>query len=158
MVFYLVLHYVARTAVDLLGDVIAELRTGEGFLLTLGIDQVGRFHHDDGVLLGSARNMLLHALELADFPVAQFPVILAVGNGVVLDVHRCKVAYEFLVLELVETESVAAFHAVVVMLHIGNHSLVYLQLYILGTGILLLVLVHRLEVLPDDGSVGNDVG
>ena len=48
VVFYLVLHYVARTAVDLLGDVIAELRTGEGFLLTLGIDQVGRFHHDDG--------------------------------------------------------------------------------------------------------------
>ena len=44
------------------------------------------------------------------------------------------------------------------MLHIGNHSPVYLQLYILGTGILLLVLVHRLEVLPDDGSVGNDVG
>ena len=158
MVFYLVLHYVARTAVNLLGDVIAKLRTGEGFLLTLGIDQVGRFHHDDGVLLGSARNMLLHALELADFPVAQLPVILAVGNGVVLDVHRCKVADEFLVLELVEAESVAVLHVVVVMLHIGNHSPVYLQLYIFGTGILLFVLVHRLEVLPDDGSVGNDVG
>ena len=103
MVFYLVLHYVARTAVDLLGDVIAELRTGEGFLLTLGINQVGRFHHDDGVLLRSARNMLPHAMELADFPVAQLPVILAVGNGVVLDVHRREVAYEFLVLEFVQT-------------------------------------------------------
>ena len=37
-------------------------------------------------------------------------------------------------------------------------ALVYLQLHILGTGILLLVLVQRFEVLPDDGSVGNDVG
>ena len=67
-------------------------------------------------------------------------------------------AYEFLVLELVETESVTPLRVVVVVLHIGNHALIYLQLYVFGRSILLLVLVHRLKVLAYYRAVRNHVG
>ena len=67
-------------------------------------------------------------------------------------------AYEFLLLELVEAESVTPLRVVVVVLHIGNYALIYLQLYVFGRSILLLVLVHRLEVLAYYRAVWNHVG
>ena len=69
MILHLVLYHIARTAVDLLGDVILQLRTGKGFLLSLGVDQVGWLHGDERIFIHSARNLLFHAMQSAYLPV-----------------------------------------------------------------------------------------
>ena len=66
-------------------------------------------------------------------------------------------ADEFLVLEFIETEAVAALPVVVVILHVCYYPVAYLHLNVLCRGVLLLVAVHGVEVLPDDGAVRYDV-
>ena len=66
--------------------------------------------------------------------------------------------HEFLVLELVERESVAALQVVVVVLDIGDDALAHLQLHVFGGIVALLVLIERLEILLDDRTLGDDVG
>ena len=41
VILHLILHHVARAAVNLLGDVLAQLRRGERLLLAFRVDQVG---------------------------------------------------------------------------------------------------------------------
>ncbi len=65
---------------------------------------------------------------------------------------------ELLFLKLVETEAIASLHVVVVVLNVGDDPWRHLQLHILRRRVLLLVLVHRLEVLPNHRPVRNDVG
>ena len=67
-------------------------------------------------------------------------------------------AHELLVLELVERESVAFLHVVVVVLDVGYDTVAHLQHHVLGRCVLPLVLVYRLEVLAYDGAVGYDLG
>ena len=110
------------------------------------------------ILLCSAGDVFLHTFQLAHLPVAQLPVVFAVGDRIILNLHRRKMAYEFFLLELVEAESVTPLRVVVVVLHIGNYALIYLQLYVFGRSILLLVLVHRLKVLAYYRAVWNHVG
>ena len=102
--------------------------------------------------------MLLHALQLAYLPTAQFPVVFTVGDGIVLNLHRREVANEFLVLEFVQTEAISSFGVVVVVLNVGDDTFIYLQLHIFSRSILLLVLIQVLEVLSHHGAVRNDIG
>lgn len=67
-------------------------------------------------------------------------------------------AHEFLVLKLVERESVALLHVVVVVLYIDNDAFAYLQHHVLRGRVLLLVLIYRLEVLAYYGAVGYHFG
>ena len=66
-------------------------------------------------------------------------------------------AHHFLVLELIEAESIASLAVVVIELYVCDDTFSHLQLYVLGGGILLLVLVERLEVLPYNRSFGDDI-
>ena len=84
-------------------------------------------------------------------------MILTIRDCVVLDFHGRHVADQLFVLKLVQTETIPTFHLVVVVLDVGNHTFSHLQLYILGRCILLLVLIHGFEILPDDGPLGDDV-
>ena len=76
--------------------------------------------------------MFLQSAHFAYLPVAYSPVIFGVADSVILRLHSCEVAYEFLVLKLVERESVAFLVVVVVVLNVGYHSTVYLQHYVVG--------------------------
>jgi len=87
MILHLILHHIARATVYLLGDIFLELWRGEGFLLSLGVNEVGRLHHDDRVFLRSAGDVLAQALKLPDLPVAKAPMILRVGDGIILHLH-----------------------------------------------------------------------
>ena len=66
-------------------------------------------------------------------------------------------AYEFLVLKLVEREAISTFLIVVVMLYVRNSAFVHLQHNVLCRCVLLFVFVHRLEVLSYHRTVWNDV-
>ena len=66
--------------------------------------------------------------------------------------------HQFLILKLVKTEAVAVLIIVVVVLNICDNARCNLKLNILGCRILLLILIHRLKVLSDDGAVWNDIG
>lgn len=158
VVFHLILHHVARSAVDLLGDVFAQFGTGECLLLAFGIDKVGRLHEDDRVFLGTAGDVLLESLQLALLPVAHTPVELGVGDGVILHLHSREVAHELLVLKLVEFEAVALLRVVVVVLDVGYHAFVHLQLHIVGRCVLGVVAVECLEILAYHRAVGYLVG
>jgi len=157
MVFHLITHYIGGAAVYLLGDVFCQLRGCERLLLTTGIYEVGGFHAYDGIEFGARSDFLSYTSHVAYLPVAHLPVILIVGDGVILYLGGCKVGDEFLVFKLIETEAVAAFVDIIVVLHIGYYSFIYLQLNILGRGILLVVLIEGLEILANDGAVRNDV-
>ena len=89
VVFHLVAHDVAAAASDLFRDEIAQFGARECLLLTLGIDQVGRFHHDDGVFVDAAGDVLSKTFQLADFPVRRPPLEFRVGNRVVLNFLSC---------------------------------------------------------------------
>ena len=67
-------------------------------------------------------------------------------------------AHELFVLEFVEAESVALFQFVVVMLYVSYDASAHLQLHVVGRRVLLLVFIHRLEILSYDGAFGDDVG
>lgn len=153
---HLVLHDIARAAARLLGDVVEELGRGEGLLLALGIDQVGGLHEDDRVLDVAGDDPLAQADQRARLPVGGLPVVLRVGDRVVLDLHGRHVADQLLALKLVEGEAVAALVAVVVVLDVGHRALAHLQLDVLRRSVLLGVAVERLEVLADDRAVGDD--
>ena len=153
---HLVLHDIARAAARLLGDVVEELGRGEGLLLALGIDQVGGFHEDDRVLDVAGDDPLAQADQRARLPVGGLPVVLRVGDRVVLDLHGRHVADQLLAFKLVEGEAVAALVAVVVVLDVGHRALAHLQLDVLRRSVLLGVAVERLEVLADDRAVGDD--
>ena len=102
--------------------------------------------------------MFLHTLQLAHLPAAQLPVVLAVGDGIILNLHCREVTHQFFVLKLVQAEAIASLHVVVVVLDVGDDTFIYLQLHILGRGVLLLVLIHVLEVLSNHGAMWDDVG
>ena len=85
-------------------------------------------------------------------------MVFAVGDCVVLYFAGCEMAHELFVLEFVEAESVALFQFVVVMLYVGYDASAHLQLHVVGRRVLLLVLIHRLEILSHDGAFGDDVG
>ena len=158
MVFHLVLHHIAAASVNLLGDIVFQFWTGKCLLLSLGIDQIRRLHLYERVELHTAGDMLFQSFQLADFPIAYIPMILGIGDGIVLDFHRCHVADKLLAFKLVQRESISTLAGIVIMLYVGDNTLSHLQLYVLCRGILLLVLVHRLKILPDDGAVRNDIG
>ena len=141
MVFHLILYHIARSAVNLLGDVCLQLRAGKCLLLSARVDQVGGFHHDNSVFYGALRDVLAQSLEFADGPERRFPVILGVADGVVLYLVGCHMTHQFLVLELVQTEAVAFLGIVVIVLDIGYYALVHLKLHIFSCRYFLLVLV-----------------
>ena len=64
MVFNLILHHIAGTAVYLFGDVIAEFGTCESLLLPFGIHKVCRLYLDNGISLGAACNVLAESREI----------------------------------------------------------------------------------------------
>ena len=84
MVFHFVLHYVAVAAIALLADILLQFGVGECLLLTFRVYEVCRLHLYYGVSFGSACDMLAQSAQFANLPVRQSPVILRVGNGVVL--------------------------------------------------------------------------
>ena len=49
-------------------------------------------------------------------------MILGVADGIILRLHSCEVAYELLVLKLVERESVAFLVVVVIVLYVGDYD------------------------------------
>ena len=157
IVLHLILHHISRTTVYLLGNVLFQLRRRESFLLAFGVDQVGWFHLYHGILARAARDVLLQALQLTNLPIGKCPMVFAVRDGVILHICGGHVGNEFLLLKLVETESIAMLPVVVVMLDVGNDTRSHLQLHILRRRVLFLVLVHRLEVLLDHGSVRDDI-
>ena len=84
-------------------------------------------------------------------------MIFGVTDGVVLYLRCCHVAYEFLVLKLVQREAITSFGVIVILLDIGDNTTPNLQHDIVGCRIFLVVLIQRFEVLAYDIAVRNHV-
>ena len=157
MIFHLILYHVARTALYLLGDILAEFRRGKRFLLAFREHQVHGLHHDHRINLSSRLDLFLQTFECTDLIVHRLPVVARVADRVVADGRGRHVAHQLLVLELVEREAIAGLRTVIVLLDIGYDAFAHHQLHIGGREILLSVLVFCLEIVLDDVSLGDDV-
>ena len=132
MVLHLILYHILRAALLLLGDIALEFGRGERLLL-VGIEyQVHRLHHNHRVDLRARLNLLAQSLQRTNLVVQGLPVVSGIGDGVILNHIGRHVAHQFLVLEMVEREAIAAAGGVVVLLQIGNHIGSHLQLHITG--------------------------
>ena len=154
MVLQLELLDVAKSALLLAMDVLAQFRTGHHLLLVLHDDEVGRFHLQDGVHARAFGNAFLHALHLANHVVAQNPLvhrrrIVHYGAG-------REVRHQLLALELVQREAVARLAVILKAVDVGNDARVNLKLYILGRIRLARLVVLVLKVDARHAALGDD--
>ena len=140
-------------------DELFELGDGHGFLLIADVEEVLGFHEQHGVESVSALEFLAHSLQCSDVIVSERPGEAALGEGIIFNALRRQVGHEFLVLELVEREAVAALRDVVEVGDICHDARIHLHLDIIdGSDFSAFSDVAVLEVDARDVALGNDVG
>ena len=132
MVLHLILYHVLRAAFLLLGDIAFQFGRGERLLLVGSEHQVHRLHHNHRINLRARLNLLAQSLQRTNLVVQGLPMVSGIGDGVILTHIGRHMTHQFLVLEMVERETIAAAGGVVVLLQIGNHIGGHLQLHITG--------------------------
>ena len=85
-------------------------------------------------------------------------MVTVLADGVIADSRGGHVTHQFLILELVERETISALVVVVVLLEIGYHTWSHHQLHITGRGDLPVVFVLRFKVLTHHRTMGDDIG
>ena len=80
------------------------------------------------------------------------------GGGVVRNAAGREVRYQLVVFKLVEREAVSRLVVVLVALHVGNDTRIYLQLDVAHIVCPLLVLVHLLKLQSGDATGRNHLG
>lgn len=117
MILHLILYDILRSPVDLFRDIVFQLRTCQGLLLSFRVDQVRRLDGYDRIFFNSAGDMLSQSLQFTDLPVADLPVVLRIRDRVILDLHCSEVTDEVLVLKFIQAESVPFLEVIIIVLH-----------------------------------------
>ena len=115
MIFNLILHHIAGSALLLFGNIAQQLRRSEGLLLSFREDEIHWLHLNQSVNLCTTGYLFTHAFQRTNLIVTGLPVITRIRDGVILN-HVCiHLRNHLLVLKLIQSEAIARLAGVIIL-------------------------------------------